>query len=101
MIRMERLFATVTMRTLALLAALSSVGLAQRPAPKTATPTAAVPDTVSRNEQREDPAPAPARSEGEGPFPRLVIRGVTLIDGYGGPPRGPVDINVDSNRIVD
>ena len=27
--------------------------------------------------------------EGEGPFDRMVIRGVTLIDGTGGPPRGP------------
>ena len=89
------------MRALFLLASLASVGLAQRPTPKTATPPAAAQDTFSRNEQREDPAPAPARSEGEGPFTRLVIRGVTLIDGYGGPPRGPVDIIVDSNRIVD
>ena len=37
--------------------------------------------------------------EGEGPFRRLVIRGVTLIDGSGAPPRGPVDIVIAGNRI--
>jgi imidazolonepropionase-like amidohydrolase len=45
-------------------------------------------------------APAPARDEGEGPFDRLIIRGATLIDGTGGPPRGPVDIVVEGNRIA-
>jgi imidazolonepropionase-like amidohydrolase len=45
-------------------------------------------------------APGPARDEGEGPFDRLIIRGVTLIDGTGGPPRGPVDIVVEGNRIA-
>ncbi|MEE1963149.1 hypothetical protein SAMN04487891_107190 [Flagellimonas taeanensis] len=39
--------------------------------------------------------------EGEGPYDRLIIRGVTLIDGTGGPPRGPVDIVVEKNKIVD
>lgn len=42
---------------------------------------------------------APPRAEGEGPFSRLVIRGATLIDGTGAPPRGPVDIVVVNNRI--
>jgi cytosine/adenosine deaminase-related metal-dependent hydrolase len=37
--------------------------------------------------------------EGEGPYRRLVIRGATLIDGSGAPPRGPVDIIVAGNRI--
>ena len=41
-----------------------------------------------RAEQREDPNPAPARAEGEGPFSRLIIRGVNIIDGYGSAPRG-------------
>ena len=31
---------------------------------------------------------------GEGPFNQLIIRGVTLINGDGSPPRGPVDIVV-------
>src|SRR5687768_13445480 len=37
--------------------------------------------------------------EGAGPFRRLVIRGATLIDGTGAPPRGPVDIVISGNRI--
>ncbi|MEP7381404.1 MAG: amidohydrolase [Gemmatimonadota bacterium] len=48
----------------------------------------------------QDADPAPKRAEGEGPFDRLIIRGATLIDGQGGPPRGPVDIVVEKNRIV-
>ena len=36
----------------------------------------------------------------EGPFSQLIIRGVTLINGNGAPPRGPVDIVVENNRIV-
>jgi hypothetical protein len=76
-----------------LLVALAASAAAQRPS----APAQAVPaqDTVSRNEQRDDPRPAPARAEGEGPFTRLIVRGATLIDGYGGPPRGPVDIVIE------
>lgn len=43
---------------------------------------------------------APDRTEGEGPFERLIIRGVNLIDGTGSPASGPVDIVVEGNRIV-
>ncbi|MDX5339149.1 MAG: amidohydrolase family protein [Cyclobacteriaceae bacterium] len=43
--------------------------------------------------------PAPNRAEGDGPYDRLIIRGVTLIDGTGAPPIGPVDIVVEKNRI--
>ncbi len=46
------------------------------------------------------PAPNRPSGEGEGPFQRLIIRGATLIDGTGGPPRGPVDIVVEGNRIA-
>ncbi len=35
----------------------------------------------------------------EGPFPQLIIRGVTLINGNGAPPVGPVDIVVEKNVI--
>jgi dihydroorotase-like cyclic amidohydrolase len=42
---------------------------------------------------------APARAEGEGPFPQLIIRGVTLLNSTGAPPVGPVDIVVERNRI--
>jgi imidazolonepropionase-like amidohydrolase len=45
--------------------------------------------------------PAPDRSQGEGPYDRLIIRGATLIDGTGGMPRGPVDIVIEENKIVD
>jgi imidazolonepropionase-like amidohydrolase len=44
--------------------------------------------------------PAPNRAEGDGPFERLIIRGATLIDGTGGPPRGPVDVVIERNRIA-
>ena len=43
---------------------------------------------------------APARVEGDGPYGRLILRGVTLIDGTGAPPVGPVDIVVEKNRIA-
>ncbi len=44
--------------------------------------------------------PAPDRAEGEGPFDRLILRGVILIDGTGAPPIGPVDIIVEDKRIT-
>ncbi|MHA7058131.1 amidohydrolase family protein [Aquimarina sp. M1] len=37
----------------------------------------------------------------EGPFSQLIIRSVTLINGNGAPPRGPVDIVVENNIIKD
>jgi len=36
----------------------------------------------------------------EGPFDQLIIRGVTLINGNGAPPMGPVDIVVEKNIIT-
>ena len=47
------------------------------------------------------PAPDRGAEEGGGPYGRLIIRGATLIDGTGSPPRGPVDIVIENNRIVD
>ncbi|MFQ5743448.1 MAG: amidohydrolase [Acidobacteriota bacterium] len=47
-----------------------------------------------------NPAPDRRSDEGKGPFSEMVIRGVILIDGTGGPPRGPVDIVVEGNRIT-
>jgi hypothetical protein len=44
---------------------------------------------------------APEVKEGDGPYPQLIIRGVTLIDGTGSPPWGPVDIVVRNNRITE
>lgn len=51
---------------------------------------------------RAGAVPAPARQQGEGvgPFRKMVIRGVTLIDGSGAPPRGPVDVVVENNMIT-
>ena len=43
---------------------------------------------------------APPRNEGDGPWPQLIIRGVTLINGTGAPPIGPVDIVIENNRII-
>lgn len=37
---------------------------------------------------------------GDGPYNQLIIRGVTLINGDGAPPIGPVDIVVENNKIV-
>ncbi len=36
---------------------------------------------------------------GDGPYSQLIIRGVTLINGDGSPPRGPIDIVVENNVI--
>ena len=44
---------------------------------------------------------APDRQEGEGPFSQLIIRGVTLINGNGAPPRGPYDLVIEDNRIAE
>src|SRR5678816_3984161 len=55
--------------------------------------------TARLRAQDSDAKAAPNRAEGEGPFDKLIIRGATLIDGTGGPPRGPVDIVVEKNRI--
>ncbi len=52
--------------------------------------------------QRDTLNPAPNRAPGEGfgPYKTMVVRGAMLIDGTGGPPRGPVDIVVNGNRIT-
>ena len=47
-----------------------------------------------------EPAPDRGPEEGEGPFERLVLPGVVLVDGTGAPPRGPVDIVVEGGRIA-
>ena len=63
------------------------------------------PEAESEEEQGEPPRrvlPAPDRGEGEGkgPFDRMIIRGAIMIDGTGAPPRGPVDIVIEGNRIA-
>lgn len=46
------------------------------------------------------PDPIPRRDEGEGPWERLILRGVNLVDGTGAPTRGPMDIVIENDRIV-
>jgi cytosine/adenosine deaminase-related metal-dependent hydrolase len=43
----------------------------------------------------------PARTEGIGPFNRVVLRNVTMIDGTGAPAQGPVDIVLSGDRIAE
>lgn len=59
------------------------------------------PLTLHAQSNRDPLNPAPKRraDEGKGPFGSMLIRGATLIDGTGAPPRGPVDILVEGNRI--
>ena len=45
------------------------------------------------------PLPAPDRQRGEGPFERLILRGVTIVNGEGAPPIGPMDVLIEGNRI--
>lgn len=55
--------------------------------------------SAQRTETSLRPAPNRRADEGKGPCKLMVIRGAMLIDGTGGPPRGPVDIVVEGNRI--
>ena len=50
--------------------------------------------------QMEETNPRRA-DEGDGPHERLILRGATYIDGAGAPPRGPVDIVIENDRIVE
>ena len=43
---------------------------------------------------------APDRTIGEGPYTRLILRNVTVIDGTGAPPQGPADLVIEKNRIT-
>ena len=58
--------------------------------------TALTPRLIAQVEK----APARKSAEGDGPYNRLIIRGVTLINSTGAPPVGPVDIVVEKNRIT-
>ena len=40
------------------------------------------------------PAPARRTGEGAGPFNRMIIRNVMIIDGTGAPPYGPMNVIV-------
>lgn len=43
--------------------------------------------------------PGPPRREGAGPYPQLILRGVTVVNGTGAPANGPLDIVIRGNRI--
>jgi imidazolonepropionase-like amidohydrolase len=62
-----------------------------------------IPATAQEEEGERQVEPAPDRgpNEGEGPFERLIIRGVNVIDGTGAPSRGPMDVVIEGNRIVE
>ncbi|ALS98902.1 amidohydrolase family protein [Lacimicrobium alkaliphilum] len=45
-------------------------------------------------------APDAPADEAQGPWKRLILRGVTLINGEGAPPQGPLDIIIENNRIT-
>lgn len=41
-----------------------------------------------------------SQTKGQGPYNQLIIRGVTIINGDGAPPIGPMDVVVKNNRIT-
>jgi imidazolonepropionase-like amidohydrolase len=45
------------------------------------------------------PESIPDRQRGEGPFDRLILRGVMMVNGEGAPPVGPMDVLIEGNRI--
>ena len=49
-------------------------------------------------EDYSSPSIAP-RVDGEGPFGRLILRNVTVVDGTGAPAQGPFDIVIADDRI--
>lgn len=63
-------------------------------------PVAARPQSAAVDRDPLKAAPNRRVDEGKGPFKTLVIRGVTVIDGTGGPPAGPMDVVVQGNRIT-
>jgi imidazolonepropionase-like amidohydrolase len=46
------------------------------------------------------PDSAPDRQRGEGPFERLILRGVIVVNGEGAPPIGPMDVVIEGDRIA-
>lgn len=47
------------------------------------------------------PGTVPARQEGSGPYQRLVLRNVIIVDGTGAPAQGPYDVVVSGDRITE
>ena len=46
------------------------------------------------------PETAPDRHRGDGPHQRLLLRGVTVINGEGAPPVGPMDVVIEGDTIA-
>ena len=59
-----------------------------------------IPRAAIAQEKTVPHAPDRRSGEGDGPFQRLIIRGLTVIDGTGAPPFGPADIVIEGNRIA-
>jgi imidazolonepropionase-like amidohydrolase len=57
--------------------------------------------TLSAAAQQMLPTAKRGAGEGDGPHQRLIIRGATVIDGTGSPPRGPMDIVIQQDRIAE
>jgi Amidohydrolase family len=72
-------------------------------APLTVTFLSLILIATPRINAQAGPTPAPNRSpkDGGGPYDRLVIRGVTVIDGTGAAPAGPMDVVIEQGRIAD
>ncbi|WP_243451183.1 amidohydrolase family protein [Sphingosinicella sp. CPCC 101087] len=52
--------------------------------------------------ERADVAdPIPARTEGIGPYSRVILRNVIMVDGTGAPAQGPYDIVISNDRIAE
>lgn len=45
--------------------------------------------------------PIPARTKGIGPYQRVVLRNVTIVNGTGAPAQGPYDIVLSDDRIAE
>jgi len=61
------------------------------------TMTAFVPSADAIDSLKE----IPPRTMGEGPFNRLVIRNVNIIDGTGAPMQGPYDVVIEHDKITE
>lgn len=83
------------------LASLAAPLLAHAPADKAkSAKAAAVAAETGEPDQEKSIPPAPPRAEGDGPYSRLILRGVTVINGTGAPPIGPVDLVIEGDKIV-
>ena len=47
------------------------------------------------------PESMPERVRGEGPFQRLILRDVIVVNGEGAPPVGPMDVLIKGNKIAE